>query len=58
MPLWTEIARPALATWFMRSCGGAYGDLMPSFHPLAESLPIFVKEIIFRVMPGVCIRSV
>ncbi len=57
MPLPAKVARPAPATWFMRSCGGVCDTLMASFHPLAESLPIFVKEIIFRVMPGACIRS-
>jgi hypothetical protein len=46
------------ATWFMRSCEGAYAILMASLHPLAEFPPIFVKEIIFRAMPGVCIRLV
>ncbi len=49
---------PAPAPRFMRSSGRAYDTLMASFHPLAEFLPIFVKEIIFRVMPGVCIRPV
>jgi hypothetical protein len=58
MPLWAEIARPMPATWFMRSCEGAYAILMASLHPLAEFPPIFVKEIIFRAMPGVCIRLV
>ncbi len=58
MPLPAKVVRPAPATWLMGSCGGAYDILMASFHPLAESLPIFVKEIIFRGLPGVCIRSV
>ncbi len=58
MPFLAKVARPAPAAWFMRSCGGAYNILGTSFHPLAEFLPIFVKEIVFRVMPGVCIRSV
>ena len=58
MPPWTEVARPAPAPRFTRSCGGAYDTLMASFHPLAEFLAIFVKEIIFRVMPGACIRSI
>ena len=58
MPLPAKVARPAPAPRFMWSCGGVYDILRASFHPLAEFLPIFVKEIIFRVMPGVCIRSV
>jgi hypothetical protein len=58
MPLWMEIARPTPATWFMRSCGGAYDILMASFHPPAQFLPIFVKEIVSSAMPGACIRSV
>ncbi len=58
MPPRAKVAQPAPATWFIRPCGGAYDILMASFRPFAQFLPIFVKEIIFRVMPGVCIRSV
>ncbi len=57
MPLPAKVARPVPATWFMKSCGGAYDTLRASFHPLAESLPIFVKEIIFGLLPRGCIKS-